>query len=163
MNMTRHALPLILVMALIVVMSAGCSTQSLMKQSATVSERYADLRIGINLSAHQAVQGDSIVAIAMLENRGSSPVTIPRIGSEQFRLIVSQYDGVAWQPLKTFPAADQSLLSNWTIQPGQLVHRVFTLPVGPDWPVGQTLRIRAELNGREGVSVADLVTVQPKK
>jgi len=74
---------------------------------------------------------------------------------------LSRHTGLFWEQFKSYPAAATMVMTPWTLDRGRERRFILTLPVEPDWPAGERLRITAEVNGRPAPQPSITVRVIP--
>ena len=161
MSKYRNCLLVCAAVGLLVVV--GCAPPpSPLEDPGMAVARHGPLAIGIAVSPKEPAPGQNITVTVAVENRGRHPETIVHAGSARVLLTVSRLGLVGWDEIRTYPRARAMLLHSYELKPGASFTESVSVRVDPDWPVGELLRVRARLSGRDEVAVAEFVTVRPR-
>jgi hypothetical protein len=106
--------------------------------------------------------GERLAVDVTVTNTGSSAVEI--VSPNAARLLATvweKYDptGSTWDKVKTYPQAAAMVISPWTLTPGESFRRTLNLPVEPDWPSEERLRLTVTVNGRDDLTAETFIQV----
>jgi hypothetical protein len=98
--------------------------------------------------------GDTIPVTVTVENTSGDPIhwkarnTAPVIVRLQEQSPVGEN---VWQDVKKYPQAAGMAITPHRYEPGQEKTYTMNIPVEPDWPRGEVVRLAVHPNGREDV------------
>lgn len=157
--MTRRSL-LFVSVSLMLLFAAGCA------QSGPPGDGPSVVHAG-SLAAHMRVPAETVrhgqvIGVSITTwNLGKNPVTMPRTVSDVYRVEVARHDGMGWVTFRTYPATEAILLRRLTLEPDSRREDSVSVPVEPDWPAGEVVRLQAVMNGRADLRMSDFVSVKP--
>lgn len=147
-------------------LTAGCSMWN--SQPAEPSGPLDNTVVVDNLSAtlnvdkvHASV-GESFAVSLTVRNTGQEPIRINAPTGAKMLVTVWRYTPIGWERVKQYPESVIQVVSPWTLEPGQTRTFEMIVPVTPDWPQLESLRLTAEPNGRMDVRPAVMVDVAPQ-
>jgi len=147
----RIAGTLLLVLALGVL--SGCrKSEPVVDPTFNETPPIGGLQVGMKLPKTGFVTGETFNVVVTAKNVSDEPVTIDAASGSQVYVRIHRYTGMTWDEVKRYPETATMLMKPWTLQPGQQQSWKLMIPVEPDWPTAEGLRITAELNGRPEVS-----------
>ena len=125
--------------------------------------RAEGLSLRLSLPRREFVTGQAIPVTLRVRNVTDEPITIVASTSSPYYIRVWRYTSVGWELLKQYPRAALMVMSPWTLAAdGERVFE-FSVPVEPDWPTNEPLRLTAMLNGREALTPALTVYVRSRE
>ncbi len=92
--------------------------------------------------------GDEVPVTIEVTNRGAESVCFRRRTSAPYRIQLLRRSETGWTAIKTYPASAAMVLREWTLPAGQSRTFETRLPVEPDWPTYENLRLCVRLTGR---------------
>ena len=105
------------------------------------------------------VPGENLSLIVTVRNTTKQPAEIVARSGAPVYARVWRRGEMYWQQVKTYPQAATMVMTPWTLPAREQRTFMLSLPVEPDWPTGEPLRITAELNGRPQAKPAIIVRV----
>ena len=146
----RTAGTLLLVLALTVL--PGCpKTEPPVDPTYNIADA-GGLEVGIKLPKTSFVVGEKFNVVVTAKNISDAPITIDAASGSPVYVRIHRYTGMAWEEVKRYPQAATMLMRPWTLRAGDQRSWTLLIPVEPDWPTAEGLRITSELNGRPEVS-----------
>lgn len=142
----------------------GCTQAPEPGPSPTVDvERQGDLALRLEVDRQQVRVGESLELTLTATNTGEQPMRIEATSGAEVIVTIWRRQWNDWIRVKEYPEAAIQVLSPWTL--GAESERTFTrsIPVQPDWPVLEQMRLTTELNGRPDVRPEVMITVQPRQ
>lgn len=106
------------------------------------------LSVGITISRRTLAVGETMEVLVVAKNVTRAPIEIHAPTSVPALVKVWRYTGVGWDEVKRYPENNMLITRTWCLPPGGSREFAFRLPVEPDWPLGELLRVSGELNGR---------------
>jgi hypothetical protein len=101
----------------------------------------------LDLPKTQYKPGESLNATVMAVNHRDEPVNIQATSSALCKLSLWRPESTQWNRFKTFPEMAAAVMTDWTLEPGQRRSFTFNVPIKPDWPTHELIRVKAQLNG----------------
>lgn len=155
-----------------VLVAMGCSVTGCAEPEApppAVGERFEMVRretLAVQMgSAQRAVQVGETLEVtirAMVDQDAKAPVQIVAPTGAKAQVEVQYHTGLGWETVKRYPQAATQQIVRWSIGPGEVWQQTLTLPVEPDWPTNEPLRLLGYLNGRRNVAPTLRVSVLPR-
>jgi hypothetical protein len=142
--------------------TAGCASQNAGGSADRNGSRVAqedNLRLELEVSDHDLTVGDTFTVRATAGNTGREPVDITARSGALLIVRIWQETPVGWTTVKRYPEAAIMIIQTWTLAPGERRPFEMDLTVGKDWPTAETIRLTAELNGRDDVRAATEIRV----
>jgi hypothetical protein len=148
--MTRPATVAVFLLAAVV---AGCASTNGSNGDRTgpAAAEKDHLRLELQVSDHELAVGDTFTVHATARNTGAEPIGITARSGALLIVRIWQETPVGWTTVKRYPEAAIMVIQPWTLAPGEQRAFEMKLTVGKDWPTAETLRLSAELNGRNDV------------
>ena len=149
MHTTRSAALCLMMLALAI---AGCPQENgkgYLKEGRAV----ADDGLSVSITADEVVvsPGDEVNVTVYVANTSSEPIEYNARNAAPVYVMVqkaSEMSDDSWETVKTYPEAAAQVITPMTFRPGQQREFKMTLPVEPDWPAGEIVRLAAYPNGR---------------
>lgn len=138
----------------------GCQRQEIDTKPTNTVE-IDGLAVSLDIPHQFLVVGEQFELTVTAHNMTRRPM---RIDAETGALVyvrIFRHTGLVWEEVKRYPATAAMIMSPWTLQRTTRRDFVMQMTVEPDWPVGEPLRITAELDGRPDVSPEVIVEVGP--
>ena len=66
---------------------------------------------------------------------------------------------IGWEQVKRYPQSAVMVAAPWKLRAGKTYKCTLNLPVEPDWPTGEPLKLTVELNGRSDLAPGGLIQV----
>lgn len=106
------------------------------------------LVVGIEMPKHAFNPGERAPVTVTARNKTAKPMTIEATSGAPLFVRIWRHTGIGWDEVKRYPQATTMVMKSWTLAPG--AERTFRLllPIEPDWPTSEPLRVTCELNGR---------------
>ena len=114
------------------------------------------LELSVALSSASVKVGDKITVTVTARNVSDNPITIHADSSAAIWVRVWRETPMGWDVVRTYPRSVAKVQSSVTIAPGEAKPFAMTLPVEPEWPTNERIRISGELNGNKLQALADL-------
>jgi hypothetical protein len=121
------------------------------------------LAVELHAEPNVVLPGERLHVVLTAENVSPRPLRIQAPSGSPYFLRLWRHTGVDWEHLKRYPQADVQMLTPWTLPAGASRRFDVSLPVEPDWPRGEALRLTGEVNGREDVRAALTIRVLPER
>jgi len=138
---------------------AGCTQQTLDDRPVN-AVRKGDLDVRIELPRRHYLVGETMDVTVTAHNHGDQPVFVPAGSGAKVLVRVYCHAGTGWELAKRYPQAATMVISPWSLAPGETAGPfVLKVPVEPDWPTHEILRVTGELNGLPDVAPGVAVTV----
>ena len=115
------------------------------------------LELSVALSAASVKAGDKITVTVTARNVSDSPITIHADNSAPIWVRVWHETPMGWDVVRTYPRSVAKVQSSVKLAPGEARPFTMTLPVEPEWPTNERIRISGELNGNKLQAHADLL------
>ena len=136
----------------------GCAVPG---PEATNTVRAADgLAVSIETAKRAFVAGERLNVLVTAKNHGGAK-TIGAVSGAPAYVRLLQHVGIGWEEVRRYPETEMMVISPWQLEAGQKRQFILPLTVEPDWPVGELLRLTAELNGRPDVAPGVVIEVLP--
>ena len=149
--------------AALMALGAGCQMQSKAPRTLTGEAASGNLHLTLRTDRRVAHVGDTLTLTVEAKNTGWTGMTIEAATAAPVIATVWRYDSVkGWVRYKDFPPVSYRTRQKWDLGLGQRRDFTMKLAVGADWPVLETLKITAELNGRPDARPHVLLNIQPK-
>jgi hypothetical protein len=106
------------------------------------------LGLRVEVDRPRLAVGERLDVMVAVRNRTSRPMEIVADTGALVYLRLWRFDGLNWVEVRRYPQAATMVVTAWQLPAGG--HRAWRLdlPVEPDWPSFEPLRLSAELNGR---------------
>ncbi|MFP4054555.1 MAG: hypothetical protein ACLFV7_11910 [Phycisphaerae bacterium] len=113
----------------------------------------ADDGLSVSITADEVVvsPGDTVNVTVYVTNTSSEPVKYNARNAAPVYVMVQKASDLAegsWETVKKYPEAAAQVITPMEFRPGQQREFKMSLPVEPDWPTGETVRLAAYPNGR---------------
>lgn len=163
MMFTTRTIPLLVTFFALSMSIGGCGLFGGKAPEDPLTQRAAigDLAATIGVDRGSVRVGESLTVRLTAENVGNDPIQINATSAALMRVTVWEYDGQRWQPTKRYPEVAAQVMTPWALAPKASREFATTIPVEPDWPVLQNVKITAELNGRPDVRPYVMVEARP--
>lgn len=146
------------------VVLAGCAVNNGELDDPDVS-RVAEsdnLRLTLDVSERQVAIGDKLTVRLTARNTGSEPIDITARSGALMLVRIWRETPVGWTTVKQYPEAAIMIIRPWTLEAGEQRQFDMALTVDKDWPTAETIRLTAELNGRDDVRAGVKIEVAPR-
>lgn len=119
------------------------------------------LELTLQLPRGELTVGQTVDMTLIARNVTLEPIWLTAPQQTHWILRVWRHTGLAWEEVKRYPPTPMNVQLPWIL--GGRKTRTFhaRIPVEPDWPTAETLRITAELAGEGDVVPQLSVTVRP--
>ena len=125
-----------------------------------VSQAVKDgLGVELRVPRRSLVRGETVPITVTARNLGKKEMVIPATSGALVYVILWRKTAVGWERVKRYPETAVPVASTWRLAPGAAQPFPLNLPIAPDWPVGEPLRLTAELNGRPEVKPGGIIQV----
>lgn len=158
--------PTIVWIALAVLFVTGCTNRSGMngpapRRQAGSSVRGEGMEVSVHVPKRQWRTGDTIPVEVTAVNTTDSPIGIVSPSGAPVLVRVMRPVRGSFERVRQYPQSATSNIVNWTLPANGARTYKLRVPVEPDWPVAEPLRLTAELNGYPKYSPIVTITVQP--
>ncbi len=151
------------ILAIVATLVAGCSQPVPVGPVPGSETAGGHLSATLRTSTIAATVGDEIALTLTVANTGDEPLQIEATTAAPMIVTVWRHDRVVgWRRLREYPGVSVRIRNSWQLEPGEPKTLTMTVPVETDWPVLETLKISAELNGRTDTRPFVLVEIVPK-
>lgn len=121
-----------------------------------------DLSARLVVDKPVAVVDNSFQVWLSVTNMGKTPVPVLADSTAPMIVTLWRYTPTGWERFREFPQSAVRRSVSWQLHPGQTRDFHMTVPVTPDWPMTDLLKLTAEMNGRPEAQPAVLVRAIPK-
>ncbi len=140
----------------------GCKKTELASGITNTTE-VSGLALTVEVPKRIFTVGEQFTLAITASNTTKEPIEIVATNSALVYVRILRYNGVAWREVKRYPETSAMVISPWTL-PKRATRRFdMQLTVEPDWPMGENVRITAELNGRPEVSAGLSIEIVPRR
>lgn len=136
---------------------AGCAEPARLAPRRGGMTQANGLELSLNLSSTAVRAGDELIVTVTARNASDKPITIHAPNSSAVWIRVWRNTPMGWDVVKTYPRAVARVEGVLKLAPGQQKQFAMTLPVEPDWPTNEKIRISGEINGSKLQVFADLL------
>jgi len=120
------------------------------------------LEVSVTADPRVAAIGETIRVTVAARNHGYKPIPIESETAAPVIATLWRYDAAkGWIRVKEFPTAARRQHASWVLRSRKAEPFHLDLPVDPDWPVLETLKLSAELNGRPDARPHVFIYVKP--
>lgn len=125
-----------------------------------VAEQTEDgLKVELRVPQRDLVRGQTVPVTVIASNLTGKEIVVPASSGALVYVSIWRSTATGWEQVKRYPETAAELASPWRLA-GKSSHTFpVNLPVAPDWPTGEPLRITAELNGRPGIAPGGIIEV----
>ena len=102
-------------------------------------------------------RGQSVPVTLVAENTTSADISIRADSGALVSVSLWRQGEAGWQHVKTFPSAAVMIPTTWILPAGKARTFTMDLPVTPDWPLAEYLRLEGRLNGRPCAAPAVMI------
>jgi hypothetical protein len=118
------------------------------------------LTLELTVPRREFVRGETLPVTVVAHNRSGKEMTINAGSGALVYVSVFHRTPAGWELVKRYPQTAAPLASPWRLaRGGSSAPLRLDLPVEPDWPTGEPLKLLAELNGRPEPKVFGIVHV----
>lgn len=146
--MRKHAIVILLAASMIV---GGCGWFGRSaKPIGTIQTNSVEgngMALTIELPKRFFVAGEDVRIRIIARNTSKEPIAFEVPTSGLYKVTILRNTHMGWRWVNQYPQAAMKVKSDWTLQPGQTVKFNQVIPVGRDWPMGEPLKLVAELVG----------------
>ena len=105
------------------------------------------------------VRGDTIAVNVDVRNVGDSDIAIPADSGALVYATLWRRTTIGFEQVNRYPQTAVMVAAPWKLRGGKNYKCTLNLPVEPDWPTGEPLKLTVELNGRNDVVAGGYVQV----
>lgn len=105
------------------------------------------------------VRGDTVTVAVTARNTSGRYLAIPADSGAPVYATLWRRTAVGWEQVKRYPQTAVMVAAPWKLRGGKTYKCALNLPVEPDWPTGEPLKLTVELNGRDDVVAGGLIQV----
>lgn len=140
---------------------AGCRPGRALplQQDIVAQETKAALMVELRLPRRNLVRGETLPVTVVARNLTKEEIVIPAETGALVYVTLWRRTEAGWEQVKRYPQMSAQVLSHWRLPPKSSQNFPLKLPVAPDWPTGEPLRITAELNGRPEIKAGGIIQV----
>ena len=139
---------------------AGCAPASpplVQAPAGAVSAESGGIMLSLELPGYSYRVGDQVPVTIRATNTTDHPISVVSDGRDLVRVGVYQHLTIGWERVKQYPSEALPVRVPWSLPPhGQRVWKM-QLTVEPDWPMGEQIMLKAEINNgppiRPGVPI----------
>ncbi len=105
------------------------------------------------------VRGGTVTVSVVVRNISADDIAI---GADSGALVYAtlwRKTTIGWEQVKRYPQSAVMVASPWKLAAGKTYKCPLNLPIEPDWPTGEPLRLTVELNGRDDLAPGGLIQV----
>jgi len=146
-----------------VALASGCARQEMQTGPAGLVDTVERDGLAVTIESSQPTvrAGEELRLVVTVRNTTRRAVRIDARSGAPVYLRLWRNAGLYWNQVKRYPEAATMILSPWSLPARQQRQFVLALPVEPDWPTGESLKITAEINGRPELEPSVRVIVHP--
>jgi len=120
------------------------------------------LAVTLKLDRRSFVAGQTVRVALAARNVTQARIPIDATSGTPVFVRLWRNAGLGWEVVRTYPQSALMIASPWTLPPGAVRTFELRLPVEPDWPTGELLRLTGELNGRPDAQAVLTISIQPR-
>ena len=105
------------------------------------------MALTIELPKRCFTPGENINIRIIARNTGKKTIVFESPASALYKVTIFRMTPLGWRWVNQYPQATMKVRTTWKLQPGRTVRYNQVIPVGRDWPMGEPLRLVAELVG----------------
>jgi len=120
------------------------------------------MSLTIELPKRHFTTGENINIRIIAHNTGEKAIVFESHTSSLYKVTIYRMTSAGWRWVNQYPQAAMKLRTTWKLQPGQTVRYNQVVPVGRDWPMGEPLRLVAELAGAPEVKCPMIISATAK-
>ncbi len=141
-------------------LAAGCSAQPQTAVTANAATAVSNgLALSVEIDKSCFVVGDKVSIKLTARNTTDHPIRITAPNSSPYLICVWKDNSLAWERILTYPKAAMMVINPWTLEANSERTFFVSVPVEPDWPTNELLRLSCELNGRPDLAPYVMITV----
>ena len=106
-------------------------------------------------------RGDVIPVAVTARNTTAEEMTVTASTRAKVLVSILQSTPIGWEEIGRYPGAAATVLTTWTLAPGQTFTHTMNVPVTADWPTDEPLKLEAWLDGRPDVRPGGIIRVYP--
>lgn len=107
----------------------------------------AGMTLTIELPKRRFTHGENINIRIVARNTGEKVIVFESPTSALYKVTIFRRTHAGWRWVNQYPQAAMKVRTTWKLQPGQTARYHQVVPVGRDWPMGEPLKLVAELVG----------------
>jgi len=143
------------------VWAGGCGPREDLRAGREVNSAERDgLVVEIELTRREFAVGQTMPVTVTALNTTRRDLDILASTGAPVYVKVWRNIGVGWEEVKRYPQAAVMVMSPWSLEARGRRTFPLSVPVEPDWPTNEPLRVTAELNGRPEVAPGIIIRVQ---
>ncbi|MCP4377630.1 MAG: hypothetical protein GY794_15810 [bacterium] len=105
------------------------------------------MRLTIEMPKRRYIAGESINLRIIVCNTSKETIAFECPTSALYKVTLLRNVESQWRQVNQYPQAAMGTWNNWELKPGQSVKYDQVIPVERDWPMGEPLKLVAELVG----------------
>ncbi len=106
------------------------------------------LSVTLDIPNWEFTQGETFTATVTVKNLSYSPTTIKASTGAPVFIRLLRYTRLGWEEVLRYPRGEIMFMNHWTLGAREKKTFSLQLTVEPDWPIGDVVRMVAEVNGR---------------
>jgi hypothetical protein len=129
---------------------------------AAASAQSGGITLSLELPRYIYRVGDQVPVTIRATNITDHPIYVVSDGRDLVRAVVYQHLTIGWERVKQYPALAEPVRVPWSLPPhGQRVWQLL-LPVEPDWPMGEQMMLKAEINNGPAIRPGVPIQIYPQ-
>jgi len=122
------------------------------------------MALTIELPKRHFTAGENINIRIIASNTGAKAIVFDSHTSALYKVTIYRMTPGGWRWVNQYPQAAMKLRTTWKLEPGQTARYNQVVPVGRDWPMGEPLRLVAELVGAPDLRCPMIIsaTIRPQ-
>jgi len=118
------------------------------------------LIVHVSVPKRDFAVGEQVKVTVTAVNTTRRPISFNATSSARAIVRLFRHTGMGWEQVRRYPQAAAMILSPWRLERGQRRSFVLMVPVEPDWPSEEPLRLTGELNGRGDLAPGVVIRVR---
>ncbi len=105
------------------------------------------------------VRGQTVTIVVAVRNTSGGDMIIPADSGALVYATLWRRTAIGFEQVKRYPQTAVMVAAPWKLISGKTYKCTLNLPVEPDWPTGEPLKLTIELNGRNDLAPGGLIQV----
>ena len=126
---------------------AGCGMSGKPAVENTVAIESDSLVTTFNIPSSTLTAGQTVDAVVTVRNTGWKSITVTPSSGASVYITLWKNTGLGWTQIKTYPRSAEMVMKPWVLKWRSSREFRISVPVEPDWPVGEQIKLAAEVNG----------------
>ena len=105
------------------------------------------------------IRGQTVTVDVAVRNTSGRDMAIQADSGALVYATLWRKTAIGWEQVKRYPQTAVMVAAPWKLASGKTYKCTLNLPVEPDWPTGEPLKLTVELNGRNDVVAGGYVQV----